>query len=165
MRITAWTAATLLLAICLTARAETIQWVNAQRIHFSDAVPNASGALASVDLGPAPPPGSSRLFSKDELRTFAVLAHESIESLHIPRDVRVKRATRLMSEHELDALIRPTLMAARIEVDFIGERLVPKEALWGIHTSRAIENFPSRGVLCAASWCTHMAWSSSHARE
>ena len=29
----------------------------------------------------------------------------------------------------------------RIEVDLLGEREVPNEAYWGIHTLRAIENF------------------------
>ena len=109
MRNSAWAATILSLTICVTAGAETIQWVNSQRIHFGDAVPRASGTLASLDLGSAPSPGSSRLFSKDELRTFAVLAHENIDGLDIPRDVRVKRATRLLSERDLDALIRPAL--------------------------------------------------------
>jgi hypothetical protein len=111
MRNIAWSAAALSLTICMTAGAETIHWVNAQRIHFSDAVPSASGTLASLDMGSAPPPGSSRLFSKDELRSLAALAHENTDGLDIPNDVRVRRATRLLSEQDLDALIRPALSA------------------------------------------------------
>jgi len=34
----------------------------------------------------------------------------------------------------------------RIEHDLIGERAVPKKALWGIHTLRALENFNITGV-------------------
>ena len=36
----------------------------------------------------------------------------------------------------------------RIEHDLLGERLVPEHALYGVHTARALENFPlaSRGV-------------------
>jgi aspartate ammonia-lyase len=33
----------------------------------------------------------------------------------------------------------------RVETDLLGERQVPAEALWGIHTERAIENFPLTG--------------------
>ena len=33
----------------------------------------------------------------------------------------------------------------RIETDLIGSRQIPEEALWGIHTMRALENFPLTG--------------------
>ncbi|RKY60852.1 MAG: aspartate ammonia-lyase, partial [Candidatus Latescibacterota bacterium] len=36
-------------------------------------------------------------------------------------------------------------MEYRIEKDFLGEKKIPKEAYWGIHTQRAIENFPITG--------------------
>lgn len=36
-------------------------------------------------------------------------------------------------------------MKFRIEKDFLGEKSVPAEALYGIHTARAIENFPLAG--------------------
>lgn len=32
-------------------------------------------------------------------------------------------------------------MTTRKEVDLLGEREVPAEAYWGIHTLRAVENF------------------------
>lgn len=34
----------------------------------------------------------------------------------------------------------------RIEHDLIGEMTVPSDALWGVHTARAVENFPITGV-------------------
>jgi aspartate ammonia-lyase len=34
----------------------------------------------------------------------------------------------------------------RIEHDLIGDMQVPKDALWGVHTARAVENFPITGV-------------------
>ncbi|MDP4756580.1 MAG: lyase family protein, partial [Aquiluna sp.] len=34
----------------------------------------------------------------------------------------------------------------RIEHDLIGDIAVPAEALWGVHTARAVENFPITGV-------------------
>ena len=37
-------------------------------------------------------------------------------------------------------------MTTRIEHDLLGEREVPADAYWGVHTLRAIENFPISGV-------------------
>jgi aspartate ammonia-lyase len=36
--------------------------------------------------------------------------------------------------------------AFRVEHDLLGEIDVPKAALWGVHTARAVENFPITGV-------------------
>jgi len=36
-------------------------------------------------------------------------------------------------------------MHFRTETDFLGEEQIPAEAFWGIHTSRAVENFPISG--------------------
>lgn len=33
----------------------------------------------------------------------------------------------------------------RIETDLLGEKQIPADALWGIHTARAVENFPLSG--------------------
>ena len=41
--------------------------------------------------------------------------------------------------------IRLSLMAYRIEKDFLGEKRIPQEAYWGIHTQRALESFPISG--------------------
>jgi len=37
-------------------------------------------------------------------------------------------------------------MQMRIEHDMLGEREIPADVYWGIHTSRAIENFPVSGI-------------------
>lgn len=36
-------------------------------------------------------------------------------------------------------------MSTRLEVDLLGERQIPANALWGIHTARALENFQISG--------------------
>ncbi len=36
-------------------------------------------------------------------------------------------------------------MSFRIEKDFLGEKKIPEEAYWGIHTARALDNFPATG--------------------
>jgi aspartate ammonia-lyase len=38
----------------------------------------------------------------------------------------------------------------RIEHDFLGEKEIPAEAYWGVHTARAVENFPISGTPLAA---------------
>ncbi|MGQ0443706.1 MAG: lyase family protein, partial [Beijerinckiaceae bacterium] len=40
----------------------------------------------------------------------------------------------------------PGRAATRREHDLLGEREVPAEAYWGIHTLRAVENFPITGI-------------------
>jgi aspartate ammonia-lyase len=34
----------------------------------------------------------------------------------------------------------------RIETDSLGPKQLPREAVWGVHTARALENFPITGV-------------------
>ena len=40
----------------------------------------------------------------------------------------------------------PSFPQTRLERDFLGERKIPAGAYWGIHTARAVENFPISGV-------------------
>jgi aspartate ammonia-lyase len=40
--------------------------------------------------------------------------------------------------------------AFRIERDFLGEKRIPADAYWGVHTARAIENFPISGTPISA---------------
>jgi len=37
-------------------------------------------------------------------------------------------------------------LSNRIEIDLLGEKAIPNSAYWGVHTFRAIENFPISGV-------------------
>ncbi|HEY0818439.1 MAG TPA: aspartate ammonia-lyase [Rhizobacter sp.] len=39
----------------------------------------------------------------------------------------------------------PTAIPTRIEQDFLGPRDIPASAYWGVHTARAVENFPISG--------------------
>jgi len=38
----------------------------------------------------------------------------------------------------------------RVEHDFLGEKQIPAEAYWGVHTARAVENFPISGTPISA---------------
>ena len=37
------------------------------------------------------------------------------------------------------------MVQTRVETDLIGQKQIPADALWGIHTARAVENFPLSG--------------------
>ena len=39
--------------------------------------------------------------------------------------------------------------AMRLEKDLLGEREIPLDAYWGVHTLRAVENFP---IMWSANW-------------
>jgi aspartate ammonia-lyase len=39
-----------------------------------------------------------------------------------------------------------TMLATRLEHDLLGDYQVPKDAYWGVHTARAVANFPISGV-------------------
>ncbi len=48
----------------------------------------------------------------------------------------------------------------RVEHDFLGERQIPAAAYWGVHTARAVENFPITGqtVSCMADMVRALAF-------
>ncbi|MBN2783447.1 MAG: hypothetical protein JXR25_01360, partial [Pontiellaceae bacterium] len=48
-------------------------------------------------------------------------------------------------------------MNTRTEHDFLGEMEIPADAPWGIHTARALENFPIPGAAVAASLTAALA--------
>ena len=43
-----------------------------------------------------------------------------------------------------------TTASDRVEHDFLGEKLIPAGAYWGVHTARAVENFPLSGTMISA---------------
>jgi aspartate ammonia-lyase len=45
----------------------------------------------------------------------------------------------------MDAIARPT----RLEHDFLGDKDIPFDAYWGVHTGRAVDNFPISGQTVA----------------
>jgi aspartate ammonia-lyase len=49
------------------------------------------------------------------------------------------------------------MTATRIESDLLGQREVPVDALWGIHTLRAVENFPPTGSALNPAFITAFA--------
>ena len=42
------------------------------------------------------------------------------------------------------------IQRTRTEHDFLGEKQIPMNAYWGVHTARAVENFPISGIAISA---------------
>jgi aspartate ammonia-lyase len=55
-----------------------------------------------------------------------------------------------MADIDTDTHTDPDPQTFRIETDFLGPRQIPAEAYWGVHTARAVENFPISGTPISA---------------
>jgi hypothetical protein len=65
--------------------------------------------VASIDLGPSPPPGGSRVISKAEISQQIVAAGFSSSGLNIPDTVRIVGASRRLSGADLVRMATPVL--------------------------------------------------------
>ena len=100
-------------AFPLSASAETERTIDSSRIHLSDVSDGYDeGDLATLDLGPAPPPGNSRLLSRAEVIDQLHAAGDDGKSLLMPATLRVKSAAKRWSPSELNAALAPKLLAA-----------------------------------------------------
>jgi hypothetical protein len=109
----------------LSASAELSQTIDTARIHLSDVSDGYDdGDLGSLDLGPAPPPGSSRLLSRGEVEDQLRAAGDDGKKLRMPASLRVKSAAKHWSVEELRDAVTPKLISALpTGVDFKGTKL------------------------------------------
>jgi hypothetical protein len=100
-------------SVALSASAELSRTIDSARIHLSDISDGYDdGELASLDLGPAPPPGNSRLLSRNEVEDQLHAAGDDAKSLRMPSSLRVKSAAKRWSAEELRDALTPRLLAA-----------------------------------------------------
>jgi hypothetical protein len=107
--------APLLLALALTASsamAEELRLIRGAQIHLSDLVASLPAEVPDLELGAAPPPGSSRLLPKSEIENAASRSGVSLKSLKLPHVVRVTSAAKRWSTDELVSAALPTLTRA-----------------------------------------------------
>jgi hypothetical protein len=98
---------------CLSANAELERTIDGTRIHLADVSDGYDeGDLAHLDLGPAPPPGNSRLLSRAEVENQLRAAGDDAKSLRMPSALRVKSAAKRWSPEDLRAAVMPRLLAA-----------------------------------------------------
>lgn len=107
-------AALLLGLISLTspAGAEEARIVRGAQIHLSDLVASLPADVPDLELGSAPPPGASRLLSKNELEATAQKSGVSLKALRLPAQLRVISAAKRWSAEELVNAALPTLTSA-----------------------------------------------------
>jgi hypothetical protein len=124
----------LLLLITKVGWAETEHLIDAPRIRLGDVVPSVPVSVASDDLGPAPPPGGSRLLSFLELNR--ILRKHGL-SPSLTESVRVVRAMRERNSDQLQAWFGPEI-----------ERAMPAGAsLVRMETPRTLRVAPSATVV------------------
>jgi hypothetical protein len=104
-------AASFLLVFLLTigAHADAPVMVDAARLRVGDVVRDAPAAAAAVDLGPAPPPGGTRLLGRSEILIALKKAGVESSRLPIPVSVRITGASRVLEPSDVSALATPMI--------------------------------------------------------
>ena len=96
-----------------SASAEQALTIDTARIHLSDVSDGYDdGELASLDLGPAPPPGNSRLLSRAEVEDQLHAAGDNAKSLRMPASLRIRSAAKRWTTDELRDTLTPKLVSA-----------------------------------------------------
>lgn len=95
-----------------SASAEESRIVRGPQIHLSDVLASLPAEMPDLELGAAPPPGSSRLLAKSEIENAANRSGVSLKSVRLPPQVRITSAAKRWSTDELVAAALPALGAA-----------------------------------------------------
>ncbi|HMJ53502.1 MAG TPA: flagella basal body P-ring formation protein FlgA [Polyangiaceae bacterium] len=106
----AWLVAVFSLALPLSAAAEPTQSVDHARLLAGDLIPSAPQGVAEIDLGPAPPPGGSRLLTKNEIEQMLRKRGVDTSKLVIPAALRIVGASKRISPADLATLITPVVL-------------------------------------------------------
>jgi hypothetical protein len=75
--------------------------VSHARLSVADVAPSAPAAIGSVDLGPAPPPGGTRLLPRTEVEDRVRAAGLDPAALRLPKVVRIVGASQRLSPDAL----------------------------------------------------------------
>jgi hypothetical protein len=92
--------------------AQTEAIVDAESVILADIVPSVEPRFADIEIAAAPPPGGSRLLSRDEVERVLSRAGVAPGSVALPAAVRVTAAVMRKSEAEVEAWLRPAVEAA-----------------------------------------------------
>lgn len=102
----------LCLALSHGAHAESERLIDSARVHLSDVSQDFEGDLATLDLGPAPPPGNTRTLPRSEVEAQLRAAGADVRQLHMPRSLVFRSAARHWSTEEWKTLLEPSLSTA-----------------------------------------------------
>jgi hypothetical protein len=101
-----------LLCAAASASADDGRIVRGARVHLSDLVSELPAELPDLEIGAAPPPGSSRTIAKSEIQDAASKSGVSLKQLKLPAAVRVTSAAKHWNTEELASAATPVLLAA-----------------------------------------------------
>lgn len=94
------------------AHADEGRLVRHARLHLSDLVGEVPAELPDFEVGPAPPPGSSRTVAKSEIVDAASKSGVSLKQLKLPSAVRVTSAAKRWNTEELSSAAGAVLQAS-----------------------------------------------------
>jgi hypothetical protein len=94
------------------ASAEESRLVRGRQLHLSDVLASLPADVPDLELGAAPPPGSSRLLTKSEIQNAANQSGVNLKSLQLPAQVRIVSAAKRWNAEELVNAALPTLTQA-----------------------------------------------------
>ena len=98
--------------VAFSASAELSRTIDTSRIRLADVSDGYDeGELGSLDLGPAPPPGNSRLLSRGEVEDQLRAAGDDAKSLRMPAVLRVQSASKRWSAEALREAVTPHVLA------------------------------------------------------
>lgn len=124
------------LPLTATASAENRVSIEGPTVRVSDIDPAAPAEVADVELGRAPPPGSSRIFTRGEIRQRMREAGADATHVNVPASVRVETP----AEHW-----RPEEVAARSDAA-VRAALPPGVSLLKLDAQRSIVVPPGSSV-------------------
>jgi hypothetical protein len=127
------------LLVTVSASAEPSRVIDGARVLLSNIVRSAPSEIAETDLGPAPPPGGSRLVSRGDVEQALARSGTSRSGLAIPKLTRVESRSERLSPDDLVARAMPSVLAV----------LPPGVELVKLSTSRSLVLSPKaeiRGV-------------------
>jgi hypothetical protein len=117
---------TLLGTLPQTAAAEREQLVDGGRIYLGEVVADLAPSAATLDLGPAPKAGSSRLLSAEDLNRALKAAGTT---LVVKDSVRVVRSTKHWNQQDLTSWISPAISKALPDYATLVRLEVPRSLL------------------------------------
>ena len=99
-------------AAAASASADEGRIVRGAQVHLSDLVGELPAELPDLEIGAAPPPGSSRTIAKSEIVDAASKSGVSLKQLKLPLATRVTSAAKRWNTEELASAATPILLAA-----------------------------------------------------
>lgn len=110
LRLALFAAPALLAFVAPAALADATRTVDASMLYIADVAPGTEHA--ELELGPAPPPGSSRLVERREVEQTLRASGFDAKNLKMAASVRVMRAGKRLETKALEEMTEPLLRAA-----------------------------------------------------